>query len=72
MNFKTMRMLATGLAVGLWGMQASAQAADWAEKMFEKLNHDFGVVARGADARYRLKFTNANRGYGPFQLCIDW
>jgi hypothetical protein len=26
--------------------------------MFDKLNHDFGVVARGADARYRLKLTN--------------
>lgn len=36
----------------------TAQAQDWAEKMFEKTNHDFGVVARGADARYRLMITN--------------
>src|SRR5258708_6924430 len=26
--------------------------------MFNKLEHDFGVVARGADTRYRLKITN--------------
>jgi hypothetical protein len=58
MKFKTLQRLSTGLAVVLWGMQAGAQAADWADKMFDELNHDFGVVARGADARYRLKFTN--------------
>lgn len=30
----------------------------WAEKMFETLEHDFGVIARGADAHYRIEFTN--------------
>lgn len=35
-----------------------AQELTWAEKMFDTLNHDFGVVARGADVRYRLKVTN--------------
>jgi hypothetical protein len=28
--------------------------------MFSKLEHDFGVVARGTDAKYRLKITNSN------------
>ena len=37
---------------------AQAQELTWAEKMFEKRSHDFGVVARGADVRYRLKITN--------------
>jgi len=58
MRIKTMQMLLMGLAVVLWGLEANAQTSDWAEKMFDKLNHDFGVVARGADARYRLKLTN--------------
>src|SRR5215831_4005382 len=58
MNVKTVQMLLLGLAVLLWGARANAQNSDWAEKMFEKTNHDFGVVARGADARYRLKLTN--------------
>jgi len=31
---------------------------DWAQKMFEKSSHDFGVVARGADTTYRLKLKN--------------
>lgn len=30
----------------------------WAEKMFDKREHDFGVVARGADVRHRLQITN--------------
>ncbi len=34
------------------------QAANWAEKMFDSLEHDFGVVARGADVRHRFKITN--------------
>ena len=37
---------------------ASAQVLNWAEKMFEVRKHDFGSVARGAEARYRFKFTN--------------
>lgn len=37
---------------------ASAQELSWAEKMFEEHKHDFGTVARGAEARYRFKFTN--------------
>ncbi len=58
MRIKTMQMLLMGLAVLTWGSSANAQSLGWAEKMFDKLDHDFGVVARGADAKYRLKITN--------------
>lgn len=34
------------------------RAEDWAAKMFEVLEHDFGVVARGAKAEYRFVFKN--------------
>ncbi len=37
---------------------ALAQSPGWAEAMFEKTSHDFGFVARGADASYRFKITN--------------
>ena len=39
---------------------AQAQELSWASKMFEKQSLDLGVVARGADVSYRLKFTNTN------------
>jgi Protein of unknown function (DUF1573) len=39
-------------------VSGQSQQSNWAEKMFEKLDHDFGVVARGADAKYRLVLTN--------------
>lgn len=38
--------------------QVVGQENKWATDMFEKLSHDFGVVARGADTRYRLAITN--------------
>ncbi|MES2789736.1 MAG: DUF1573 domain-containing protein [Planctomycetota bacterium] len=37
---------------------AQGRQLSWAEKMFDKLNHDFGTVARGADVVLRLKVTN--------------
>jgi hypothetical protein len=40
---------------------AHAQDLTWAQKMFDKLSHDFGVVARGADVSYRFKVTNLYR-----------
>lgn len=33
-------------------------AQEWAEKMFNTLEHDFGTVARGADTVYRFEVTN--------------
>jgi hypothetical protein len=56
MKIKTVHMLLCGLMLAFGGSVANAQ--EWAEKMFEKRDHDFGVVARGADAKYRLKLTN--------------
>lgn len=35
-----------------------AQELNWAAKMFEKQKVDFGVVARAADTKYRLKLKN--------------
>jgi hypothetical protein len=53
------RSLATGLATSMTFGASVAQADElWAEKMFEKTTHDFGVVARGADSSYRLKLKN--------------
>lgn len=37
---------------------ASSSAQEWAEKMFNKLEHDFGTVARGADTVYKFEVTN--------------
>lgn len=45
-------ILLTQLLVG----RASAQ--QWAERMFNTLEHDFGTVARGADTVYRFEVTN--------------
>jgi hypothetical protein len=58
MRIKTVHMLLCGLLLAFGGSVASAQEATWAEKMFEKRDHDFGVVARGADSKYRLQLTN--------------
>jgi hypothetical protein len=33
-------------------------AQEWAEKMFNKMEHDFGTVARGAETIYRFEITN--------------
>jgi len=33
-------------------------AQDWADKMFNKVEHDFGTVARGASTVYRFEVTN--------------
>jgi hypothetical protein len=42
----------------LLGSGARLSAQEWAEKMFDKLSHDLGVVAKGADTKYRLSLTN--------------
>lgn len=44
--------------VGACCASASAQELNWAEKMFDHRNIDFGVVARGSDAVARVKITN--------------
>jgi hypothetical protein len=40
------------------GSHAHAQDPQWAHKMFDKLDIDFGNVPSGADLKYRLKVTN--------------
>jgi hypothetical protein len=50
--------IATSVSVVTFGKNAFADDNAWALKMFEAKEHDFGVVARGADANYRLKFKN--------------
>ena len=51
--------VATSLAAAA-ALNSSAEAQDneWALKMFDKRSHDFGVVAKGAEANYRLKVKN--------------
>lgn len=56
MKIKRVQMLLAGLMFVFSATWANAQ--EWARDMFEKHEHDFGVVARGSDARYRLKITN--------------
>ncbi len=53
--------VATSLAAATALNSSSAEAQDnseWALKMFDKRSHDFGVVAKGAEANYRLKVKN--------------
>jgi hypothetical protein len=58
MKMHVMRAMLGGTLCLAWVGPLAAQDANWAEKMFDKLDHDFGVVARGSDARYRLAITN--------------
>jgi hypothetical protein len=37
---------------------APVSAQEWAEKMFNKLEHGFGTVARGSDTVYKFEITN--------------
>src|SRR4051812_39229566 len=37
---------------------APGRQLNWAEQMFDRMNHEFGVVARGADVVLQLKVTN--------------
>lgn len=48
------------VVLALLSATATAPAAElnWAEKMFSELEHDFGVVARGADVRHRIFVKN--------------
>ena len=64
MRLQKVCVLALGLTLVVcgehlvWGNRADAQDPQWAHKMFEKLEHDFGVVPSNADLKYRLKITN--------------
>jgi hypothetical protein len=64
MRLQRVCVLALGLTLVVcgehfvWGNRAVAQDAQWAHKMFEKLEQDFGVVPSNADLKYRIKITN--------------
>jgi hypothetical protein len=53
----TTRRLVLAVAL-LLGVCAPASAQDWARKMFDSLEHDFGAVARGAKVERHFKITN--------------
>ncbi|HYO25799.1 MAG TPA: DUF1573 domain-containing protein [Lacipirellulaceae bacterium] len=42
----------------LSAVASQAAAQEWAQKMFNVLDHDFGTVARGADTVFRFEVTN--------------
>lgn len=46
------------LCLFVLGAAPSYAQYDWAQKMFDKDKIDFGVIARGSDAQYRLKIKN--------------
>jgi hypothetical protein len=51
--------LVAGLAVLAATLAPSPAAAQgWAEKMFDEQTHDFGVVARGAEVKHRIRIRN--------------
>lgn len=55
---KKFRILGLSSALLLVLATVPASAQEWADKMFNKLDHDFGTVARGADTVYRFEVTN--------------
>src|SRR5579863_10524880 len=64
MRLQKVCVLALGLIVLTGGdvfgrrNRADAQDQQWAQKMFDKLEQDFGPVPSNADLKYRLKITN--------------
>lgn len=55
---RTVLALGVSLSVLTLSSWAAAQDQSFPQSMFEKLDFDFGVVARGAEAKYRIKFVN--------------
>jgi hypothetical protein len=53
-----LRTISLALLVGLQFSVNQLSAQEWAEKMFNKTEHDFGTVARGAETVYRFEITN--------------
>jgi len=61
MKTRSLHVVIGGLVFLAWQIPTFAQDSRWAERMFSELSHDFGVVARGADVKHRLKITNNNQ-----------
>ena len=55
--FRTKLTIALALGFAIF-VSPMADAQEWAEKMFNKREHDFGTVARGSDTVYRFEITN--------------
>ena len=55
--FRTKFTIALALCFAIFASSV-ADAQEWAEKMFDKREHDFGTVARGSDTVYRFEITN--------------
>jgi hypothetical protein len=58
MKTRSLQAVIGGLVLLAWQSPTFAQNSRWAEGLFSELSHDFGVVARGADVKHRLKITN--------------
>ncbi|MGL4512745.1 MAG: DUF1573 domain-containing protein [Lacipirellulaceae bacterium] len=52
------RLLAAAFFALCLPLATAAVGQPWAAKMFDKLDHDFGVVARGSDTVYRFEVKN--------------
>ena len=48
----------SSLALALSAGSIDASAQEWATKMFKTKSHDFGSVARGAEAEFSFEFEN--------------
>ena len=48
------------LLIGLW-VSAPAEAASWADGLFEELTKDFGAVPRGPALTHPFRFTNTSQ-----------
>jgi hypothetical protein len=58
MRFQKACVIASGLALLALIGRAPAQDPQWAHKMFDKLEQDFGKVPSGAAMKHRIKITN--------------
>lgn len=45
-------------SIAVLALASTANAQDWARKMFDATDHNFGAVARGATARHYFRLTN--------------
>lgn len=53
-----LRAIKLTLVILLSAVASDAAAQSWAEKMFDKLDHNFNTVARGADTVHKFEVTN--------------
>jgi hypothetical protein len=58
MSRRLLTLLCAAVLLLEGGGLAEAQDLNWAERMFSALRHDFGTVAKGADARHTITVQN--------------